>query len=405
MLRVGLTGGIGAGKSTVARRLAELGATVVDADAVAREVVEPGTPGLAAVVARFGEGVLAADGSLDRPALGSLVFADDAARRDLERIVHPLVGARSRELMAGAPADGVVVYDVPLLVEKHLGPDHHLVVVVDAPEEERVARLVRDRGMAEGEARRRIASQASPEQRRAAADAWLDNATTPADLVARVDGLWDGRIAPYAANLAAGVRVRRAGAVVLADPDPEWPARGARLVDRLRHVLGGRAVTVDHVGSTSVPGLVAKDVLDVQVGLRDLADADGEELVGLLAVAGFPRASTDPDRSKDGTPWPQRLHGGCDPAQVVHVHLREAGSPGWRWALAFRDWLRSDAQARQAYAALKLGLAGRLRTGEEYAAAKEPWFDEAAGRLEAWVTRTGWRPGGAPAQPEADAAP
>ena len=169
MVKVGLTGGIGSGKSEVARRLASLGAVVVDADALAREAVAPGSDGLAQVVAAFGKGVLAPDGSLDRAAVGRLVFADEDERARLEGIVHPYVARRSAELMAAAPADAVVVYDVPLLVEKHLESGYDLVVVVEAPEDVRVRRLAEHRGMTEADARARIAAQATPEQRAAAA--------------------------------------------------------------------------------------------------------------------------------------------------------------------------------------------------------------------------------------------
>lgn len=186
MLRVGLTGGIGSGKSEVARRLAAAGALVIDADAIAREVVEPGTPGLAEVVAAFGEEVLDADGRLDRPRLGGIVFSDTAKLERLNAIVHPRVAERTEELMARAPEDAVVVYDVPLLVENGLQEMYDLVVVVDAPEELRVRRLVEDRGMPEEQARARIAAQASREERLAAADIVVENAGSKAELDARV---------------------------------------------------------------------------------------------------------------------------------------------------------------------------------------------------------------------------
>ncbi|HZB67464.1 MAG TPA: dephospho-CoA kinase, partial [Ornithinibacter sp.] len=169
MLRVGLTGGIGSGKSTVSAQLASLGAVVVDADAVAREVVEPGMPAFAAVVERFGPEVLRPDGALDRPALGRLVFADPAALRDLEAITHPQIWARTEEIVAGARPDAVVVHDMPLLVEKGMGAEYHLVLVVGAAEEVRLRRLVDQRGMSEADARARIAAQADDDARRAAA--------------------------------------------------------------------------------------------------------------------------------------------------------------------------------------------------------------------------------------------
>lgn len=195
MLRVGLTGGAGAGKSTVAARLRELGAVVIDADALARGVLEPGSDGLRQVVAAFGEQVLRPDGSLDRAALAAVVFADPERRRELEAITHPRIAARTSERLAAAPADAVVVHDVPLLVEKALAPAYDLVVVVDAPVERRVERLV-GRGLAEADARARIAAQATRAEREAVADVWLDNDGSVADLVAAVDVLWRERLAP-----------------------------------------------------------------------------------------------------------------------------------------------------------------------------------------------------------------
>lgn len=189
-LVIGLTGGVGSGKSSVARLLAERGAVVIDADAVAREVVEPGTPGLAAVLARFGDRVRRPDGALDRPALAAVVFGDPAAREALNAIVHPLVRRRTRELIAAAADGAVVVNEVPLLVEAGLVDEVDLVVVVvAAPLETRLARLA-ERGLDEDDARARIAAQASDEQRRAVADEMLSNAGTRADLAAAVDRLW-----------------------------------------------------------------------------------------------------------------------------------------------------------------------------------------------------------------------
>ncbi|WP_432054017.1 dephospho-CoA kinase [Streptomyces sp. bgisy022] len=190
MLSVGLTGGIGAGKSEVSRLLAERGAVVIDADRIAREVVEPGTPGLAAVVEAFGEDVLAADGSLDRPRLGSIVFSDPEKLATLNSIVHPLVGARSEELSEAAPEDAVVVHDVPLLTENGLAPLYDLVIVVEASPRTQLDRLVRLRGMTEEDARARMAAQASREQRRAVADVVIDNNVPLDELKQQVDAVW-----------------------------------------------------------------------------------------------------------------------------------------------------------------------------------------------------------------------
>ncbi len=192
MLTVGLTGGIGSGKSTVSRLLASYGAVVVDADLIAREVVAPGTPGLAAVVEAFGPQV-APEGVLDREALGALVFSDDARRAVLSGILHPLIGVRSAELMAQAEASGapVLVHDVALLVENGLEPMYDEVVVVDVPVEVQVDRLVRLRGMSEQDARVRIAAQTSREKRLASATRVLDNAGSPEELETQVRALWE----------------------------------------------------------------------------------------------------------------------------------------------------------------------------------------------------------------------
>ncbi|MFE6970091.1 dephospho-CoA kinase [Isoptericola sp. NPDC057653] len=193
MLRIGLTGGIAAGKSVVARRLAELGAVVIDHDVLAREVVAPGTVGLEEVVAAFGDGVLADDGSLDRPALGRLVFDDAAARERLEGILHPEIRriAAEREALAGAADDrAVVVHDIPLLVETGQADHFHLLVVVHAPAEQRVRRLVEGRGLDEAAARARVAAQATDEERTAVADVTLDGAGTEGRLREQVDALW-----------------------------------------------------------------------------------------------------------------------------------------------------------------------------------------------------------------------
>jgi dephospho-CoA kinase len=200
-MKFAVTGGIGSGKSSVAARLATHGAVVVDADAIAREVVEPGTPGLAAVVAEFGEGILLPDGSLDRAAMAAIVFTDEERRHALEAIVHPLVVARSQELIESTPDDGVTVYDVPLLTELIAqaramagGPfpgerQYDAIIVVEAPVEERIARLVA-RGLDAHDARARIAAQASDTQRREIADHIINNDGTLEQLEEIVDALW-----------------------------------------------------------------------------------------------------------------------------------------------------------------------------------------------------------------------
>ena len=189
-MRVGLTGGVASGKSTVSAILAELGAVVIDADLLAREVVAPGTEGLAAVVEVFGPDVLGPDGGLDRPRLGALVFADPERRRALESIIHPRVRARAAEIEAAAPAGAVVVHDIPLLAETGQAASFEAVVVVDVPVEVQVDRMVRVRGMSEADARARIAAQADRDARLAVATYVGENTGDLAELRARVEEVY-----------------------------------------------------------------------------------------------------------------------------------------------------------------------------------------------------------------------
>ncbi len=376
VLRVGLTGGIGAGKSTAARRLAGRGAVLVDADVLAREVVAPGTEGLAQVLAAFGPEVLTAAGELDRPALGRRVFGDEDARRTLNAIVHPRVAARRAELAAAAPADAVVVEDVPLLVETHLGATYHLVVVVHADVEERVRRLVDERGSSEADARARVAAQAGDAERRAAADVWLENPrrTGPpgADdpLLAAVDALWDERLVPFEAAVRAGRPPARAAATTTGGrtgPDPSWPQQAARLAARVARAAGTAGRGVEHVGPTAVPGLPAEDVLRLQLAVPDMAAADA--VAPALAAAGWPRALREAGVEGDGDAGTRR-HASADPGRPADLHVRVLGSPAWRRALLERDHLRADADARAAWSA------GR-RAGD---------------RAEEWAAERGWVP-------------
>ena len=190
MLRVGLTGGIGAGKSEVSRRLATYGAVVIDADAIAREVVEPGTEGLAEVVAVFGRDVLLPEGGLDRATLGDIVFADPELRNKLNAIVHPRVASRMGELERAAAPDSIVVHDVPLIAENGRADAFDVVVVVDAPPRVQIERLVRHRDMTREQAKARMAAQATREQRLAIADIVVDNSGSMAELDRQVGDLW-----------------------------------------------------------------------------------------------------------------------------------------------------------------------------------------------------------------------
>jgi dephospho-CoA kinase len=376
VLRVGLTGGIGAGKSTLARRLADLGGYVIDADQLAREVVAPGTEGLAAVVEAFGDRVLDPAGRLDRPALGRIVFADESARIRLNGLLHPRIAARTRELIAAAPPGAVIVHDVPLLVENAIGAGYHLVLVVHAPVEERVRRLVDGREMTVSDARARVAAQADDAARRLAADVWLDNSGAPADLLAAVDRLWTDRLVPFESNVRARRPAARPEQVRVVEPDPAWPAEAARLMARVRAAAGDRMLALDHVGSTAVPGLAAKDVIDLQLVVADLVAADA--VAGPLAAAGFARPDGEWwDDTSDGGTHPKRLHVACDPGRAANLHVREAASAAVAEQLTFRDWLRAHDAERDAYAAVKRTAAEPDGVGgvgiEAYQAAKGPW--------------------------------
>src|SRR5271165_391092 len=406
MLRIGLTGGIGAGKSTVSETFAECGGVVVDGDVISREVVAPGTEGLAALVDAFGDDILLPDGALNRPALAAKAFTSDETRATLNSIVHPLVGKRRAELIAAVPEDSVVVEDIPLLVESGMAPLFPLVVVVSADAELRVARLVGQRGMAEDDARARIAAQATDEQRRAVADVWLDNSGTPEALTKRAREVWDDRITPFAANLSAGHVVRPPARLVAADP--AWPDQAARIVARLKTACGAKALRVDHIGSTAVPGLDAKDAIDIQVTVESLTAAD--ELAAALRSAGYPRiedVTSDVvkrgarstaerfDHSDDATLWDKRLFASADPGRPTFVHLRVADWPNQQFALLFVDWLNANPDVRDEYLAVKRRAAQEASPDgdiKRYLGVKEPWFREAYGRAWDWADSAGWRP-------------
>ncbi|UTT71441.1 dephospho-CoA kinase [Arthrobacter sp. DNA4] len=399
MLKIGLTGGIASGKSVVAARLQERGAVLVDADALAREVVEPGTEGLERIVGEFGEGMLGDGGRLDRARLGAAVFGNPERLAALNAIVHPLVRARAAAITAAAPADAVVVQDIPLLVETGQGSAFHLVVVVDAPDDVRLQRMLEHRGMTAEAARARMDAQATRQDRLAAADAVLDNSGTVQHLLDQVDRLWDERLVPFARNLVAGKRAPRNGGPVLEPYRTDWAQQAARIAARLVAAAPGLILAVDHIGSTSVSGLAAKDVIDLQVTVPDLAVA--ATIAPLLAAAGFPavrdvESDTPKPNAPDPAAWLKRFHANADPCRAVNVHVRAAGSAGWRFALMFRDWLRNDPSALRLYAAHKADLAARhagAGTTRSYAEAKEPWFTDVAWPLmAAWAEATGWEP-------------
>lgn len=382
MLRVGLTGGIGAGKSSVSAVFAECGAVIVDGDVISREVVAPGTHGLAALVGHFGDGILLPDGALDRPALAARAFADEGQRARLNAIVHPLVAKRRAEIVAAVAEDEVVVEDIPLLVESGLAPLFPLVVVVHADADERLRRLVGQRGMGEADARARIAAQAADDQRRRVADVWLDNSGSQAALTARARELWFGRILPFAHNLATATPA--ADPHGLAPADPGWAGQAERIRARLRAACGHRALRVDHIGSTAVAGQDARDVIDVQITVASMAVAD--ELADELLRAGYPRVpQVAGDHRLDGSDalWPKRYHASADPGRPTHLHLRADGAPNQRFALLFTDWLNANAAARGDYLAAKRG-------GDAEAVIR--WLADAHPRAWAWADAAGWSP-------------
>lgn len=395
VLDVGLTGGIGSGKSTVAAALRDLGAYVIDADVVAREVVEPGTPTLRAIAERFGTDLVRPDGSLDRAALAAIVFPDPAALAELDRITGPAIADRVRAQRATAGSGAVSVYDMPLLVERRLWPHEHLTVVVGADPETRIRRLVDQRGLDEADSRHRIARQATDAERWAAADAWVDNGGDLDATSSQVRALWSERLVPFNDNLLTGSRAPRPARPEVVDPDPTWPTQAERLVAKLAVALGDRAPRIEHIGSTSVPGLAAKDVIDLQVGVRSLAEADHPDLVADLTRRGFariPGLSADTPRPPDADAgrWTKRFHASMDPGRAVNLHVREIGSPGWTFALQCRDWLRARPQEVHRYAAMKIALAAASPSTDAYAAAKEPWFADSYPRVVDWARKTAW---------------
>src|SRR5690242_5081854 len=235
MLRIGLTGGIGAGKSTVSATFAECGGIIVDGDVIAREVVEPGTEGLGQLVAEFGEDILLPDGALNRPALAAKAFVDDEKRATLNGIVHPQVARRRQEILDAVHDDAVVVEDIPLLVETGMAPLFPLVVVVTADEETRVERLIK-RGMDESDARARIKAQAPEEQRRAIADVLLDNSGSQGELVESARDLWYNRVLPLAHN----IRTKQCAPrdYQLVPYQPSWPEDARRIIKRIEIACG-----------------------------------------------------------------------------------------------------------------------------------------------------------------------
>ncbi|GAC55956.1 dephospho-CoA kinase [Gordonia hirsuta DSM 44140 = NBRC 16056] len=306
---MGLTGGIGAGKSTVAKTFVAHGAYHIDADRIAREVVEPGTEGLAALVEAFGSEILDDEGALDRAALATRAFADAQSTQKLNSITHPLIGARTAELIAAAPADAVILHDVPLLVEGSLAPLYDAVIVVHTPADLRFDRLVNRRGMDPADARQRIDAQASDEQRRAVADIWLDNSGTPEELAAQALTVWNERIVPLRDHHSAGTSPELP--TIPVEVDPAWGAVGARLVNRLWALLGAGAVAIAHVGPTAdgASGPPVVPVLDLDVIVAD--EAAAQAAAEVLSANGFA-----PLPGESG-----RVHVAADPGRPARVRI------------------------------------------------------------------------------------
>ncbi|WP_104117329.1 dephospho-CoA kinase [Arthrobacter sp. B1805] len=311
MLRIGLTGGIAAGKSVVARRFGELGAVVVDSDLLARAVVAPGTDGLAEIMEAFGPGILAADGTLDRPALGRLVFADAAARERLNAIVHPRVRRGAAELIKRAPVNAVVVEDIPLLVETGQAARFHLVVVVDAPDALRIERMVHERGMERPDAEQRVAAQTSRDQRLREADAVLPNDRRLGDLLASTDALWSGRIEPFRANLAAGRPAHGRGVPT----DAAGLAGTSGLGRRVRYKLAAALPSGVSFGGDDAAGPRDDDASRAEVRVMPGEADDVVTVSRAVTSAGFPRVLD----AVEGHRGDWAVHRTADPAVDVTV--------------------------------------------------------------------------------------
>lgn len=320
MLLIGLTGGIGAGKSTVARVLEQAGAAIVDADAIAREVVAPGAPALQELVTAFGPDILTPEGALDRPGLAAVAFADRASTQRLNAIMHPAIAELTAERFRAHTDRELVVHDVPLLVENGMSARYHLALLVDVPAEVRLERLIDSRGMDRADAERRIAAQASDAQRHRACDVVIDNAGEQAATAAAVERLVHERLLPFSRNLAAGLPASREQAAT--DGAPEGPRERAwaaeRLTARIRHACAEAGVEIDSVERTD-------DAAAGAIALTAVPGAgESEERFGAaLGAAGFPPV---PAGAAD-TPGQQSarsLHRSADPGRPADVELSRA---------------------------------------------------------------------------------
>lgn len=378
MLRIGLTGGIGAGKSTIAEEFRERGIPVIDADEIAREIVEPGEPALESLLSEFGEQVLHPDGTLNRGGLAVAAFSDPQSTAKLNAIMHPAIVERTREHYERHAHASIVVHDVPLLVENSMTRQYHLAVLVDTPADIRLKRLVDSRGMDPADAQKRISAQAGDAERLAACDVVIDNSGTPESAQAAFAEVFEKRIQPFADNLAAGRTAERSGVQLV--PAGEQHARAAqRLSSRMSHALAEAGLSdaeVEHIGSTSVPGLLAKDIIDLQV--LTTTEAEWDAAAEALTAAGYPQHHVDAfDDWDDAGHVAKRFHRNADPGQPVNVHVRTRGSLSARFAAHFAQRLRTDAALRADYEGTKKRLAEQLiddRSTSRYIEAKEPFF-------------------------------
>ena len=406
MLRIGLTGGIGAGKSAVSATFSQCGGVVVDGDVIAREVVEPGTEGLAALVDAFGDDILLPDGALNRPALAAKAFSSDETRATLNGIVHPLVGKRRAELIAAVPEDSVVVEDIPLLVESGMAPMFPLVVVVFADAEVRLTRLVEQRGMAEDDARARIAAQASDSSvARSPMSGWTIRVLPrrwPNVLVR--SGITASRRSPP-------ISVR---ATLLAHPS-DWflPIRSGRTRPHASSPVSRPRVGQTRCASTTsapprFPGWTRR--MPSTFRSRSNHWLRQTNSTAALRSAGYPRiddVSSDVvkldarstaerfDHSGDAALWRKRLHGSADPGRPTFVHLRVDGWPNQQFALLFVDWLKANPDVRDEYLSVKRDAERAASPDgdiERYLDVKEPWFLEAYRRAWDWADSSSWRP-------------
>lgn len=388
LLHIGLTGGIGAGKSTVAAIFAELGAQIIDADKLAHEVLEPGSSALAEIGEVFGSEFINSAGELERGALGAYVFNNPEQLKKLNAIVHPAVAKLTKDRVAELPADAVIVHDVPLIAENDLKANYHLVFVAQCPQQIRMDRLTQERGMSLENARSRIAAQANDEQRRKIADALIPTHGSIETTRAAVEKLWQERVLPMQRNMMQNTRSPHSPQVRLLPNPPEprsWQVQAQQLMDRIIVVLKdvglqvGTDFTVDHIGSTAIGGIWAKDVLDVQ--LQVINESAQERISQALIAGGFPGQPAF-DYAKSGWPAgagnrvPKMFHANADPAREVHIHIRAVDSLAASYALNFVKLHRQSLIQRDRYAQLKAQLLRTTANRAEYADRKEAYFDD-----------------------------